>query len=149
MRLSRDCRFAGGSTCERFQNIDRYDADMLDKSNGLAHNHIIILSYWLYSGLGTHKGWAWHGQHMYRYNLDQLLVFWAYCRLDILKRCPCPRKKPTPWRQRCGTSAIKEYLRYFTPLVYTCKNISKGLPQLIFIPMSIHPHQNIICFPPI
>ncbi len=32
-------------------------------------------------------------------------------------------------------------LRYFTPLVYTCKKISKWLPQLIFMPMNIQPYQ--------
>ncbi len=48
-----------------------------------------------------------------------------------------------------NTDLKRVCLRYFTPLVYTCKNISKWLPQFIFIPMSIQSHQNIICFPPI
>ena len=43
----------------------------------------------------------------------------------------------------------KTFLRYFTPLFYTCTNISKWLRQIIFMLMSIQPHQNITCFPPV
>ncbi len=35
---------------------------------------------------------------------------------------------------------VKTILKYFTPLVYACTNISKWLPQLIFMPMNVEPH---------
>ncbi len=74
--------------------------------------------------------------------------------LDPMDHCTAERKQTntqtdTRMLPKILPLLLMWELRYLTPLVYTCKNISKWLLQVIFIPTSIQPHQNIICFPPI